>query len=70
MQTFMWHRPAGITGVYTFKNNFLYRKGEATSQNPSYVGGIIGFYDSLNRIDAITNNYYSKDCVQTKQSDS
>lgn len=52
--------------VYTFKNNSFTGKVKATSQNPSYVGGIIGFYDSLNRIDAITNNYYSKDCGADK----
>ncbi len=52
--------------LYTFKNNSFTGKVKATSQNPSYVGGIIGFYDSLNRIDAITNNYYSKDCGADK----
>lgn len=52
--------------TYTFKNNSFTGKVQATSQNPSYVGGIIGFYDSLNRIDAITNNYYSKDCGADK----
>ena len=52
--------------VYTFKNNSFTGKVKATSQNPSYVGGIIGFYDSLNRIDAITNNYYSRDCGADK----
>ena len=52
--------------VYTFKNNSFTGKVKATSQNSSYVGGIIGFYDSLNRIDAITNNYYSKDCGADK----
>ncbi|MBU5479879.1 DUF4430 domain-containing protein [Blautia sp. MSJ-19] len=52
--------------VYTFKNNSFTGKVKATSQNPSYVGGIIGFYDSLNRIDVITNNYYSKDCGADK----
>lgn len=52
--------------LYTFKNNSFTGKVKAASQNPSYVGGIIGFYDSLNRIDAITNNYYSKDCGADK----
>lgn len=52
--------------VYTFKNNSFTGKVKAIGQNPSYVGGIIGFYDSLNRIDAITNNYYSKDCGADK----
>lgn len=52
--------------VYTFKNNSFTGKVKASSQNPSYVGGIIGFYDSLNRIDAITNNYYAKDCGADK----
>lgn len=52
--------------LYTFKNNSFTGKVKATSQNPSYVGGIIGFYDSLNRIDDITNNYYAKDCGADK----
>lgn len=52
--------------IYTFKNNSFTGKVQATGQNTSYVGGIIGFYDSLNRIDDITNNYYAKDCGAEK----
>ncbi len=37
--------------IYTFKNNSFTGKVQATKADASYVGGIIGFYDSLNRID-------------------
>lgn len=47
--------------TYTFKNNSFTGKVQATKADAAYVGGIIGFYDSLNRIDDITNNYYAKD---------
>lgn len=47
---------------YSLRNNSFTGKVQATGENASYIGGIIGFYDSLNRIDAISNNYYSKDC--------
>ena len=50
---------------YSLRNNSFTGKVQATGENASYVGGIIGFYDSLNRIDAISNNYYSKDCGAT-----
>lgn len=52
--------------TYTFKNNSFTGKVQATKADAAYVGGIIGFYDSLNRIDDITNNYYSKDCGADK----
>lgn len=52
--------------VYTFKNNSFTGKVQATKADAAYVGGIIGFYDSLNRIDDITNNYYAKDCGADK----
>lgn len=52
--------------TYTFKNNSFTGKVRATKANAAYVGGIIGFYDSLNRIDDITNNYYAKDCGADK----
>ena len=51
---------------YSLRNNSFTGKVQATGENASYIGGIIGFYDSLNRIDAISNNYYSKDCGATK----
>ena len=47
--------------TYTFKNNSFTGTVQATKADAAYVGGIIGFYDSLNRIDDITNNYYAKD---------
>ena len=50
---------------YYLRNNSFTGKVQATGENASYIGGIIGFYDSLNRIDAISNNYYSKDCGAT-----
>lgn len=52
--------------TYTFKNNSFTGKVQATKTDAAYVGGIIGFYDSLNRIDDITNNYYAKDCGADK----
>ena len=48
--------------LYSFKNNSFTGKVQATGENAAYIGGIIGFYGSLNRIDAVTNNYYAKDC--------
>ena len=50
--------------AYTMKGNSFTGKVEAKSGN--YVGGIIGFYDSLNKFDDITNNYYAKDCGAEK----
>lgn len=52
--------------TYTFKNNSFTGKVQATKADAAYVGSIIGFYDSLNRIDDITNNYYAKDCGADK----
>lgn len=52
--------------TYTFKNNSFTGKVQATKADAAYVGGIIGFYNSLNRIDDITNNYYAKDCGADK----
>ena len=51
---------------YTFKNNSFTGKVQATGQNPSYVGGVIGYYNSLNRIDVISNNYYAEGCGTDK----
>lgn len=45
---------------YTIKGNVFNGKVQAT--NGTYVGGIIGFYDSLNKKDNIVGNYYSADC--------
>ena len=52
--------------TYTFKNNSFTGTVQETKADAAYVGGIIGFYDSLNRIDDITNNYYAKDCGADK----
>lgn len=51
---------------YSLKNNSFTGKLTATKEDASYVGGIIGYYDSLNRIDVISNNYYAKDCGADK----
>ena len=47
---------------YTMKGNSFTGKVKATAENASYIGGIIGFYESLNKFDDISNNYYAKDC--------
>lgn len=47
-------------GEYEFKNNSFSGKVKVT--DGTYVGGIIGFYDSLNITDGIANNYYSSEC--------
>ena len=48
--------------AYTMKGNSFTGKVQATTEGTKNIGGIIGFYDSLNRIDNISNNYYAKDC--------
>ena len=47
---------------YTMKGNSFTGKVQATTEGTKNIGGIIGFYDSLNKFDNIANNYYSKDC--------
>ena len=47
---------------YTLKGNSFTGKVQATAEGAKAVGGIIGYYDSLNKFDDIANNYYSKDC--------
>ena len=47
----------------TIKGNSFTGKVTATG---SYVGGIIGYYNSLNKNDVIINNYYSAECGVTK----
>ena len=47
---------------YTMKGNSFTGRVQATAENASYIGGIIGFYESLNKFDDISNNYYAKDC--------
>ncbi len=51
---------------YTMKGNSFTGKVKVTGENASYIGGIIGYYDSLNKFDDITNNYYAKDCGADK----
>ena len=50
--------------AYSFKGNSF--TGKVTATAGTYVGGIIGFYDSLNKYDAVANNFYSKDCGAEK----
>ena len=38
----------------------------ATVKGVNYVGGIIGYYRSLNKFDNISNNIYAADCGATK----
>ena len=52
--------------AYTMKNNVFAGKVKATGEEAAYIGGIIGFYDSLNRIDDIENNSYAADCGAEK----
>lgn len=47
---------------YSLKNNSFTGTVLATGENASNIGGIIGFYDSLNRIDDISDNYYKEGC--------
>ena len=51
---------AQIWNTHTLKDNSFTGTVKATSG--TYVGGIIGFYDSLNKYDDITGNYYKGDC--------
>ena len=48
--------------AYSLKGNSFTGKVQATTEGTKNIGGIIGFYDSLNKFDNIANNYYSKDC--------
>ena len=52
--------------AYTMKNNVFAGKVKGTGKEAAYIGGIIGFYDSLNRIDDIENNSYAADCGAEK----
>ena len=40
--------------------------GKVNSTEGSYVGGIIGYYNSINNKDTIMNNYYAEDCGTEK----
>lgn len=52
--------------AYTLADNSFTGKVTATDAGASYVGGIIGFYDSLNKWDAISGNTYSSLCGADK----
>lgn len=51
---------------YTFKDNAFSGKVSVTSSGASYIGGVIGFYDSLNKWDDISGNTYSAACGTIK----
>ena len=53
-----------LWGAHTLKNNSFTGTVKATSG--TYVGGIIGFYGSLNKYDDIAGNYYSSACGTDK----
>lgn len=52
--------------VYTMKANSFTGKIKATGENAAYIGGVIGYFNSLNKYDVVENNYYSKDCGAEK----
>lgn len=52
-------RVAQAWDVYTITNNSFTGKLSASG---SAVGGVIGYYRSLNRMDDIRGNYYASDC--------
>lgn len=49
-----------LWGTCTLKNNSF--KGAVKATSGTDVGGIIGYYASLNKYDDISGNYYAKDC--------
>lgn len=49
-----------LWGNHSLKNNSFTGTVKATSG--TYVGGIIGYYASLNKYDGITGNYYKTGC--------
>ena len=49
---------------YTFKNNTF--TGKVSATNGTNVGGIIGYYRSLNKFDDITGNTFNDDCGTAK----
>ena len=52
--------------VYSLKGNSFTGTVKVTGEKASYIGGIIGYYASLNRIDDISNNYYKAGCGAEK----
>lgn len=55
---------AQLWGRWTFKNNSF--TGRVTATKGTYVGGVIGFLDSLNKFSDITNNYFASGCGTDK----
>ena len=55
-------RVAQVWGAYTFIGNVA--TGKVTGE--SNVGAIIGFYKSLNKLDNVAYNFYTKDCEALK----
>lgn len=53
-----------LWGGHSLKNNSFTGTVRATSG--TYVGGIIGYYESLNKYDGITANYYKTGCGADK----
>ncbi|MEE0741295.1 MAG: bacterial Ig-like domain-containing protein, partial [Emergencia sp.] len=51
-------------GQTTFKKNSFTGKVEAT--DGKYVGGVIGYLESLNKFSGVSANYYSSDCGAEK----
>lgn len=49
---------------YTFKNNTF--AGKVSATNGTNIGGIIGYYRSLNKFDDITGNTFNDDCGTVK----
>ena len=45
----------------TVKGNSFTGKVQATADGAKYIGGIIGYYGSLDKWDDVANNYYAKD---------
>ena len=50
--------------AYTFKNNTF--TGTVKATEGTYVGGIIGYYRSMNKLDDISGNEYSENCGAEK----
>lgn len=50
----------------TVKGNSFTGKVQATADGAKYIGGIIGYYGSLDKWDDVANNYYAKDCGAEK----
>ena len=47
---------------YSFANNRFTGTVSATAEGARCIGGVIGFYKSLNKLDTLTNNYYAEGC--------